>query len=97
MLEFVLWIAVVSMAAAFLILLADKWRWREWLQVHADYFFGKLFCNYSGDFFNRLFNCNFCCSWWISLIICLILFVATGNTTLLAVPVCSTVITRKLL
>lgn len=83
--EFVCWIAVVALAAAFLLGLAAKWHWLEWLQVHAP-----------NEFIWRLFNCKFCCSWWVSVLISLTLCVATGQWWLLAVPVCSTVIAREL-
>ena len=83
--EFVCWVAVVALAAAFLLGLAAKWHWLEWLQTHAP-----------NDFFNKLFNCKFCCSWWVSVVISLTLCVATGQWWLLAVPICSTVIAREL-
>ena len=84
-LEFVCWVAVVSLMAAFLLGLAVKWKILEWLQVHAP-----------NDFFGKLFNCKFCCSWWVSVLISLTLCVATGRLEFLAVPFCSTVITREL-
>ena len=83
--EFVCWVAVVALAAAFLLGLAVKWHWLEWLQTHAP-----------NDFFNKLFNCKFCCSWWVNVAISLTLCVVTGQWLLLAVPICSTVITREL-
>ena len=83
--EFVCWIAAVSCAAAFLLGLALKWGWIEWLQIHAP-----------NDFLHKLFSCKFCCSWWVSVAISLTLCVATGQWILAAVPVCSTVITREL-
>lgn len=83
--DFLCWVAVVAFAAAFLLGLAVKWHWLEWLQVHAP-----------NDFFGKLFNCKFCCSWWVSVAISLTLCLATGQWVLLAVPVCSTVITREL-
>lgn len=83
--EFVCWIAVVSLAAAFLLGLSVKWGWLEWLQVHAP-----------NDFFSKLFNCKFCCSWWVSVAISLTLCLVTGQWWLLAVPVCSTIIAREL-
>lgn len=83
--EFVCWVAVVALAAAFLLALAAKWKWLEWLQVHAP-----------NDFFGRLFNCKFCCSWWVCVGISLTLCVATGQWILAAVPICSTLIAREL-
>ncbi len=83
--EFACWVAVVALAAAFLLSLATKWKWIEWLQVHAP-----------NDFLYELFSCKFCCSWWVSVIISLTLSIATGEWLLMAVPVCSTVIAREL-
>ena len=83
--EFACWVAVVALAAAFMLGLAVKWGALEWLQIHAP-----------NDFFGKLFNCKFCCSWWVSVLISLTLCVATGQWILLAVPLCSTVITREL-
>ena len=83
--EFACWIAVVTLFAAFLLSLSVKWGWLEWLQVHAP-----------NDFFSKLFNCKFCCSFWMSVAISLTLCVATGQWILMALPVCTTVITREL-
>ena len=82
---FICWVAVVTLAAAFLLSLSVKWKWLEWLQVHAP-----------NEFFEQMFNCKFCCSWWVSVLISLTLCVATGQIALLAVPICSTVIVREL-
>lgn len=83
--DFICWVAVVAMASAFVLSLAVKWGWLEWLQVHAP-----------NELLNKLFNCKFCCSFWVSVGISLILCVATGEWVLLAVPVCATLITREL-
>lgn len=83
--DFVCWVAVVALTAAFLLGLAVKWKWLEWLQVHAP-----------NEFLGKLFNCKFCCSWWVSVIISLTLSVVTRQWWLLAVPVCSTIIAREL-
>lgn len=82
---FVCWVAVVALASAFLLSLAVKWKILEWLQVHAP-----------NAFFEKLFNCKFCCSWWVSVLISVTLSVATGDWVLLLVPFCTTVITREL-
>lgn len=83
--DFVCWVAVVSLLAAFLLSLAVKWGILEWLQVHAP-----------NEFLSKLFNCKFCCSWWVSVVISLTLCVATGQWVFLAVPFCSTIIAREL-
>lgn len=97
MIEFICWIAIVALLAAWIITLADKWGIREWLQVHADAIVNKILPRYDSDFFNRLFSCNFCCGWWVAVIISLTLFVITEQWPMLAIPLCSTPITRKLL
>lgn len=83
--EFVCWVAVVALVAAFLLALAVKWGVMEWLQVHAP-----------NDFFGKMFNCKFCCSWWVSVIISLPLSIVTGMWVLVLVPICSTLIAREL-
>ena len=83
--EFFSWVAVVALSAAFLLGLAVKWNWLEWLQVHAP-----------NEFLHKLFSCKFCCSFWMGLAISLTLCVATGEWILLLAPVCTTVITREL-
>ena len=66
--EFVSWVAVIALMAAFLLGLSQKWGWIEWLQVHAP-----------NDFLHELFSCKFCCSWWVSVLISLTLCVASGE------------------
>ena len=83
--DFLCWGAVAALADAFMFGLAVKWNWLEWLPVHAP-----------NDFFGKLFNCKFCCSWWVSVLISVTLSLVTGQWVLLAVPVCSTIITREL-
>lgn len=95
--NFICWVAVVALLAAWIITLADKWQIREWLQVHADAIVNKMLPRYDGDFFNRLFTCNFCCGWWVAVIISLTLLVVTGEWSMLAVPFCSTIITVRCL
>lgn len=83
---FFCWAVVVALFAAFLLTLAEKWGIREWLQVHAP-----------NDFFYALFTCNFCQSWWLSVVICITLFVVICHWQILAIPLISTLIARKFL
>lgn len=93
--NFVCWVVVVALSSAWIITLSEKWGWREWLQVHADcVVFGP---DSDRDFFNRLFTCNFCCAFHIAVIISLTLLVLTGQWSMLAVPFCSTTITKHLI
>ena len=85
MCDFVCWVAVVGMIAAFVLSLADKWGIIEYLQIHAP-----------NDFLNKLFSCPFCCSWWVGVAISLSLLLVTKEWFFLAVPLCSTILTREL-
>lgn len=85
MLEFVCWIAVLAPAAAFLLALAQKWGWLEWLQVHAP-----------NDFLYKLFSCHFCSTWWVCVVLALGALAVTGNWTLLIAPPCATMIALRL-
>ncbi len=95
--EFICWTMAIALASSFFLALSDKWRIREWLQVHADAIIAKCFPRYNGDFFNRLFSCNFCCSWWLNVAISLTLLTAVGEWWMLLIPVCATMLTRNLL
>ena len=85
MIRFLCWVAVVSLAAAFVLALAKKWGWIEWLQVHAP-----------SEFLHRLFSCPFCCSFHAAVVLSVAAAAVTGDWLLLLVPFCSTVITRLL-
>lgn len=83
--EFVCWVAFVAIASSFLLGLAKKWHLLEWLQIHAP-----------NDFFNEMFSCKFCMSWWTGVIISLTLCIVAGEWWLVFIPLCSTTITREL-
>jgi hypothetical protein len=72
--------------AAWLLILAKKWRILDWLQRHSP-----------NDFFHELFTCDFCLSWWCSVIIVCVAAAVTGDALLLVVPFFSTMISRRLL
>lgn len=80
------WSIVVGLATAWLLILAGKWGIREWLQVHAP-----------NDFLNKLFSCDFCCSWWVGVGFSLTLLLATGQAYMLGIPFCSTIISVRCL
>lgn len=83
--DFVLYTAVVALLAAFGLTLLKKWGVVEWVQVHGN------------DFFNKMFRCDFCLSFWAGVALSIIFAVVTGNPAILLVPFCSTMITRFLL
>jgi len=85
MVTFIIWVLVVATVAAFLLTLLKKWGVIEYVQVHGN------------DFFVKMFNCGFCLSWWAGVVLSVLFAICTGNPALLLVPFCSTVITRILL
>lgn len=76
---------VVALWVCFLLLLAYKLGIIEWLQVHG------------GDVVSKLASCDFCMSWWLSVLLTLILFCFLGNSLLVVVPFLATPIARRLL
>lgn len=91
MLKLIEYSILVALVTCFIILLAYKTGIIEWVQVHGS----KLFA--------ELFNCEFCMSFWISIILTSLLLVfitfTTGNfePIYLLIPILSTPITRFLL
>lgn len=83
--HFIYNIIVVALIAAFVLTLLRKWGGIEWVQIHGN------------DFFSKMFNCDFCLSWWTCVLICFFALIFTGNPAFLGVPFCSTMITRILL
>lgn len=82
---FVIWVLIVATVAAFLLSLLKKWGVIEYVQVHGN------------DFFAKMFNCDFCLSFWSGLALSILCVFISGNPALLLVPFCSTMITRRLL
>ena len=85
MIRFLCWVAIVSLVAAFVLALAKKWGWIEWLQVHAP-----------TKFLYRLFSCPFCCSFHAAAVLSVAAALVTGDWRLLLAPLCSTMITVRL-
>lgn len=85
MIQFAFYTAVVALVAAFGLTLLNKWRVIEWVQVHGN------------DFFSKMFSCMFCLSFWAGVALAILLAFVTGNPALLLIPFCSTMITRILL
>ena len=83
--HFIYNIIVVALIAAFVLTLLRKWGVIEWVQIHGN------------DFFSKMFSCDFCLSWWTCVLICFFALIFTGNPAFLGVPFCSTMITRVLL
>ena len=85
MTTFLFRVCVLASLSAFLLLLLVKWKVIEWMQVHGN------------DFLSKMANCDFCLSWWVNVIFSIILLAVTLDVTVLAVPFCSTMLTRKLI
>lgn len=83
--EFIYYVVLVALLAAFVLTLLRKWGVVEWVQVHGN------------DFFAKMFNCDFCLSWWAGVVLSGLMYVVTGDPMFLGVPFCSTIITRNLL
>lgn len=79
-------IAIVALLAAFAILLMDKWDLRSKVVEHSKFLF-----------LARLFNCDFCMSFWVSMFICVLVFAQTGYVEYLVYPFFTTPLTRILL
>ena len=85
MIQFAGNIIAVTLLAAFVLSLLNKWRILEWLQIHSP-----------NEFLHKLFMCKFCCSWWVGVLVSAIWAVASGQYELFAIPFFSTVITKEL-
>ena len=83
--DFIICVLIAASFSTFLLMLAVKWKVVEWMQVHGN------------DFFSKLANCDFCLSWWVNVILSIILFAVTLDVTVLAVPFCATMLTRKMI
>jgi hypothetical protein len=83
--ELLAMVIVVALIAAFIVLLIDKWKWVEWVQVHGN------------TFFSTMFNCKFCLSFWAVSLVCLLLYLKVPDNRLIFVPLMATPLTRKLL
>lgn len=76
---------VVALVAAFVVVLLKKWGVAEYMQVHGD------------RFISQLFSCDFCMSWWASVLVMLLSVWFVGdNAVYLLAPVLATPIARYL-
>ena len=76
---------LVALYATFILLLCYKLGIVEWLQVHGN------------SFVSKLAHCDFCMSWWLCLLITIVILGFTGDLHLLCVPIIATPIARRLL
>jgi len=83
--DLLMFAVVIALVAAFIILLAGKWGFLEWVQINGNEFFAKLF------------GCNFCLSFWVGLCLSILFAIATGSPVLLFIPIIQTPLTRFIL
>lgn len=76
---------LIATLSAFLIILGKKWGFVEYVQVHGD------------DFFSKMFNCDFCLSFWAGAFLSVVWYLATGDERMIFAPFFTTTITRRLL
>lgn len=85
----IFWIIEVSFLVAcmvtFLLLLAHKVGLVEYLQVHGDKIMSKMA------------QCDFCMSWWLSVIMMVAVVWVTADIHLMIIPFLSTPIARRML
>lgn len=82
------WVVIifaVSSLSAFLLNLLGKWNFIEWVQVHGN------------DFFAKMFSCWFCLSWWTNVIVCIFIAIIMRDWRFLLLPLITTILTKKLL
>lgn len=75
----------IALAAAFAILLADKLGIRDNIILRAP------------RLISQLFSCDFCLSFWTSLILAIILAIFFNEISIIFIPIISTPITRILI
>lgn len=76
---------MVACIVAFLLLLAHKVGLVEYLQVHGDKYISKMA------------QCDFCLSWWLSVIMMVGVVWVTADIHLMIIPLLSTPIARRML
>lgn len=83
--NFFIFIIIIALASAFVLTLARKWGWLEWMQVHAP-----------SEFLHRLFGCPFCVSFWTCLFVSFVAFIVTKDFAALGVSPLSAVLCVRL-
>lgn len=78
-------VVLVSLLAAFILLLLNKLGAIEWLLIHGV------------DPFYKLASCNFCLSWWVCLTLSIICAVCGSDLNLVCVAFFATPLTRVLI
>lgn len=68
-------VALLTVGVRFVITLFDKFGWLERMQSQAN------------PFFHKMLTCSFCRSFWTACIICVIIFLFSGNWMVLTMPI----------
>lgn len=79
---------LIACIAAFIVTLMHKWGAVEYMQVHADDF---------PEVVNKLFSCDFCLSWWVSVIISIVLAITMSYLLVLLCPFVATPVAKFIL
>lgn len=85
LIDFVLVSWLTAMFAAFTLLFLRKIGFVERMQVHGN-------C-----FFSQMSRCNFCLSFWVNLILSIVLVLVTNELTYIFIPFFSTPLSRHVL
>lgn len=85
MIVILMYAVFIALIAAFFLLLLRKIGVVEYIQVHGN------------DFFAKMFSCDFCLSWWSGVVIAILTTAIIGDVSIMITPFISTPITRKLL
>ena len=75
---------LIALGAAFVVLLIKKWGIAEWVQVHGN------------GFFSKLFSCDLCMSFWAAVVLSVITAIMVGDVWIISLPMFTTPITRML-
>ena len=82
------WVVIIfaiSSLSAFLLNLLNKWGFIEWVQVHGNIFFAKMF------------SCWFCLSFWSNTLVCILFAIVLRDWRYLLFPFITTILTKKLI
>lgn len=77
-------VLMVSLLAAFMVLLVKKWGIAEWMQVHG--------CRMVSE----LFSCDLCMSFWACVIVSGMALMVTGEVICVVLPFMATPVTRMI-
>lgn len=83
--DYIFILIITASLASFVVCLADKWGVVEWVQIHGN------------DFFSKMFNCQFCLSWWANVVICILCAIILRDAWVILFPFVNTNITKHLL